>query len=216
MAEVKFCGLTRADDARVGASIGAAYLGVVFAGGPRRLDAERACAVLDGARGVGRARRVGVFGEQPADEIIDTARGARLDVLQLHGGADAEQVRLLRSGFDGEIWRVVRVRAGAMDDLLRDAAADVDAVLVDALVAGALGGAGVAVDWESLAAAFARVGRPSRLVLAGGLRAENVARAIGLVLPDVVDVSSGVESAVGIKDHAMMRAFAEAAARREQ
>jgi phosphoribosylanthranilate isomerase len=96
---------------------------------------------------------------------------------------------------------------------LRGAADGVDAVLVDALVPGTLGGAGLAVDWERLAVALDRAGRPRRLVLAGGLRPENVERAIGLVGPDVVDVSSGVESTPGIKDHAKMRAFAESAAR---
>jgi len=197
----------------MGASLGASYLGVVFAGGPRRLDARAARAVLDGAQGVGTAKRVGVFGQQSAREIAELAQEARLDVLQLHGASGANLVRALRMRFGGEVWRVVRVSSDTMDTALHGAADEVDAVLVDAFVEGALGGAGVAVDWESLAAAVARVGRPQKLILAGGLRPDTVERAIGLVLPDVVDVSSGVESAVGIKDHAMMRAFAEAAAR---
>lgn len=213
MAEVKFCGLTRAVDAEAGGALGAAYLGVIFAGGPRQLDATSARQVLDGAGGSSRARRVGVFGAQTADVIAATAATAALDVVQLHGASDASLVDALRQRFAGEIWRVVRV--GASDDgaALRTADHGVDAVLVDALVPGTLGGAGVAVDWEHLASALDRAGRPRRLVLAGGLRPENVERAIGLVAPDVVDVSSGVESTPGIKDHAMMRAFAEAAAR---
>ena len=213
MTEVKFCGLTRAVDAEVGGALGAAYLGVVFAGGPRQLDAASARRVLDGARGSARARRVGVFGAQPADVIAATAAAAALDVVQLHGSSDAALVDALRQRFAGEIWRVVRVPATAEPAALHVAGDGVDAVLVDALVPGTLGGAGVAVDWERLAAALDCAGRPRRLVLAGGLRPENVERAIGLVAPDVVDVSSGVESTPGIKDHAMMRAFAEAAAR---
>jgi len=213
VAEVKFCGLTRAEDARRGATLGAAYLGVVFAGGPRRLDAAAARVVLDGAHGVGTAKRVGVFGDQSPDSILASARDARLDVLQLHGASDAPLVQALRAAFDGEIWRVVRARDDAWGTGLRDAADGVDAVVVDALVAGALGGSGVAVNWEALASAIARAGRPRRLILAGGLRPTNVECAIGLVAPDVVDVSSGVERTVGIKDHAMMRAFADAAAR---
>lgn len=212
MAEVKFCGLTRAADAQVGGALGAAYLGVIFAGGPRQLDAASARLVFEGALGVP-ARRVGVFGAQSARAIADTAATAGLDIVQLHGPSDAALVGAIRQRFAGEIWRVVRVPAVADAAVLRGASDGVDAVVVDALVAGALGGTGVAVDWERLAAALASAGRPSRLVLAGGLRPENVARAVGLVAPDVVDVSSGVESSVGIKDHASMRAFVEAAAR---
>ncbi len=212
MAEVKFCGLTRAVDAQVGGALGAAYLGVVFAGGPRQLDAASARRVFEGAVGV-KAQRVGVFGAQTAEVIADTAAAAALDIIQLHGASDAALVDAIRQRFRGEIWRVVRVPEVAGAAAFRGAANGVDAVVMDALVAGTLGGTGVAVDWQRLAAALESAGRPRRLVLAGGLRPENVARAIGLVAPDVVDVSSGVESSIGIKDHARMRAFAEAAAR---
>lgn len=212
MAEVKFCGLTRAVDAQAGGALGAAYLGVIFAGGPRQLDAASARLVFEGAIGA-QARRVGVFGMQTAQAIADAAAVAGLDIVQLHGPSDAALVAAIRQRFTGEIWRVVRVPAVADAAALRGTADGVDAVVVDALVAGALGGTGVALDWERLAVALERAGRPSRLVLAGGLRRENVARAVALVAPDVVDVSSGVESSIGIKDHASMRAFAEAAAR---
>ncbi|MHB0963718.1 MAG: phosphoribosylanthranilate isomerase [Gemmatimonadaceae bacterium] len=212
MAEVKFCGLTRAVDAQAGGALGAAYLGVIFAGGPRQLEAASARRVFEGAPGV-KARRVGVFGAQTAQAIADTAAAAALDVVQLHGPSDASLVNAIRQRFTGEIWRVVRVPAVVDQAALRGASDGVDAVVVDALVVGALGGTGVAVHWERLAAALESAGRPSRLVLAGGLRPENVAHAVALVAPDVVDVSSGVESSIGIKDHASMRAFAEAAAR---
>lgn len=212
MVDVKFCGLTRAVDAEVGAALGAAYLGVIFAGGPRQLDVAAARLVLDGA-GSENARRVGVFGAQTAQAIADMAAAAALDVVQLHGASDVALVDAIRERFSGEIWRVVRVPDVADAAVLHGAADGVDAVVVDALVPGSLGGTGVAVDWDRLAAALDRAGRPSRLVLAGGLRPENVARAVGLVAPDVVDVSSGVESSTGIKDHASMRAFAAAAAR---
>jgi phosphoribosylanthranilate isomerase len=209
--DVKFCGLTRAADARAAAALGAAYLGVIFAGGPRRLDAVRAKAVLDAAAGVGIARRVGVFGAESAADMAALAAGVGLDVVQLHGDAGPRLVALLRQSFDGQVWRVVRIGRDTPDAVLRAAGDGVDAVVIDTLVEGAQGGTGVALDWERLAAMFDRVGRPRRLVLAGGLRPGNVATAIGLVAPDVVDVSSGVESATGIKDHALMRAFAVAA-----
>ena len=213
MADVKFCGLTRAEDARLGASVGAAYLGAIFAGGPRQRNAAEARALFDAAAPGGNARRVGVFGTQAVPDIAAIAREAGLDVVQLHAGADAELVRELRRHFGGEVWRVLRVRGRARAAELRTAAAGVDALVVDSLTEGALGGTGVPLDWEALAEALDRAGRPARLVLAGGLRPDNVGRAIAVVSPDVVDVSSGVESAPGLKDHEMMRAFAVAAAR---
>jgi len=221
VADVKFCGLMRRDDASAAAAMGAAYVGVIFAGGPRRLTADSARTVLDAARGAARGvargasvpRRVGVFGDQPAAEIITLARAARLDVVQLHGAAPPAAVAALRAGFAGDVWRVVRVRGGDEAAVLHGAGDGVDAVVIDTLVDGAPGGTGVALDWERLAALLQQAGRPPRLVLAGGLRPANVEQAIGLVAPDVVDVSSGVESSVGIKDHVLMRAFADAAAR---
>lgn len=194
------------------AALGAAYQGVIFAGGPRRLTVDAARAVLDAGSAAGPARRVGVFGEQSAQEIAQVARVVALDVVQLHGASAPTLVAALRREFGGNVWRVVRVRGDEPNDVLRDADHGVDGVVIDALVDGALGGTGVAVDWTRLAASLQRQGRPARLVLAGGLRPVNVAQAVGLVAPDVVDVSSGVESAVGIKDHAAMRAFALAAA----
>lgn len=211
MAEVKFCGLTRAQDAAFGASLGAAFLGVIFAGGPRRRTPAEARALFEEASRAGPAQRVGVFGDQAAGEIVDVAREAGLDVVQLHGASSGALVNEIRRTFGGEVWRVLRVKWTSLEMDIRKAAADVDALVLDAFVDDVLGGTGVALDWDSLSAAIDRAGRPTRLVLAGGLRPENVERAISLVAPGVVDVSSGVESAPGIKDLAMMRAFAEAA-----
>jgi phosphoribosylanthranilate isomerase len=85
-----------------------------------------------------------------------------------------------------------------------------DAVVLDAAVVGQLGGTGVAIDWAALAPEMHRLRMRGRVVLAGGLRPENVARAVALATPDIVDVSSGVESAPGAKDPERMRAFARA------
>jgi phosphoribosylanthranilate isomerase len=84
-------------------------------------------------------------------------------------------------------------------------------VVLDAHVEGVLGGTGRTLDWQGVAAATADLrGRGAMLVLAGGLRAQNVGAAIRMLAPDVVDVSSGVEQAPGIKDHQQMHAFADA------
>jgi phosphoribosylanthranilate isomerase len=88
---------------------------------------------------------------------------------------------------------------------------EADAVLLDARVQGRLGGTGVKLEWGSLADSVSALRGRTPVVLAGGLNPENVAEAVRLMAPDVVDVSSGVESAPGIKDHAKMRAFFDAA-----
>jgi phosphoribosylanthranilate isomerase len=208
VAEIKFCGLTRPADAGFAGELGAAYLGVIFAGGPRMLSAERAAEVLDGC--TTGAQRVGVFGSATASEIGRIAREARLDVVQLHADPRAADVAAVRSVSAARVWAVVRVTDALpadIDDLFGTA----DAVLIDALVPGSLGGSGVAVDWEALRPELGTRGS-GRVVLAGGLTPDNVARAVAALRPDVVDVSSGVESAPGIKDHARMRAFAAAVA----
>jgi phosphoribosylanthranilate isomerase len=205
---VKFCGLTRVEDAALGATLGARYLGVIFAGGPRLISPERAAALFAGAPGT--YRRVGVFGSQPAEEIARVARGAGLSVVQLHGDPSPDAIDRVRASFDGEVWAVVRTTGVELPGDLRTLFATADAVVLDAKVAGALGGTGVALDWESIAPRLEDAREAGRLVLAGGLTPGNVRRAADLLRPDVVDVSSGVERSPGTKDAARMRAFVEA------
>lgn len=207
-AEIKFCGLTRREDARQAVALGASYTGVIFAGGPRMLTAERAAEVLGDVSAP--IKRVGVFADQPVGELHDIAAAARLDVMQLHGAFDAKRMTDLRSRFAGEIWQVVRVTGAALPPSVEDMVRHADGLLLDAYAPGTLGGTGLALPWEELAAAVARLRKGIRLILAGGLRPENVTRAIDALSPDVVDVSSGVESAPGIKDHDRMRAFRDA------
>ncbi len=175
------------------------------------LTPAAARAVFDAAASAGAARRVGVFGSQGVEEILAVVGETGLDVVQLHGASHSRTVSELRRNFGGEVWRVLRVSGASREPDLRAAAEGVDAVVVDAFAEDGLGGTGVPIDWVSLASTLERSGRPPRLVLAGGLRPDNVKRAIELVAPDVVDVSSGVESAPGVKDGTLMRAFAEAA-----
>ena len=208
MAEIKFCGLTRAVDAEHAVSLGASYVGVIFAGGPRLLNVDRAPAVL--ARVPPSVYRVGVFADQIPEEISEIADRLSLSVVQLHGSVDLARVRRLRDLFMGEIWLVHRVDR---PELPLDAAAVTlpgDGLLLDAYVPGVIGGSGRSFDWDRLAPGLDTIRHEKRLILAGGLRPENVAAAIAAIHPDVVDVSSGVESAPGIKDHDRMTAFRDA------
>ncbi|MEO8622088.1 MAG: phosphoribosylanthranilate isomerase [bacterium] len=206
-AEVKICGLTRSVDAEFADAAGAAYLGVIFAGGPRERSAAEARITLAGRR----ARKVGVFASQSPREIADIASLVGLDVLQLHGASDAARIAAVRAATGLEVWAVVRSSTGVLtehDEELADAA---DALLVDAMVPGQLGGSGVTLPWLQLGESLDAMASGHRIILAGGLTPDNVSEAIDYVSPMVVDVSSGVESAPGIKDQKLVRAFIAAA-----
>jgi phosphoribosylanthranilate isomerase len=205
--EIKFCGMTREEDVDAAVALGARYVGVIFAGGPRSITVERARKLLRRVpSGVG---RVGVFG--PVVETAGyTAQELDLEVVQLHGDPDAAAVALVRKAFGGAIWAALRVPGDAIPAHAADLFRAADAVVLDAFSPSGLGGTGTALPWADLARAVAAIRHPGRLVLAGGLRPETVSTAVRALHPDVVDVSSGVESAPGIKDHAKLRAFRDA------
>ena len=210
LARIKFCGLTRADDAAYAAELGAGFVGVIFAESPRRLDPGAAKKVLDGAGTT--ARRVGVFGSNSPDDIGGVAGEVGLDVVQLHADPTGADVIAVRERFKGEIWAAVRIGDAHMPQEAEILLEQADAIVLDARAQHVLGGTGEALPWSELAADLARVRGGVSVVLAGGLRAENVGTAIRTLAPDVVDVSSGVESSPGVKDHRLMKAFAGAVA----
>lgn len=207
MVEVKFCGMTRDEDVREAARLGASFVGAVMTASKRRVTAEHArslFAALDGTT----VRSVGVFGDEPLDDLIVAARLAGCDIVQLHGRAlrpDASD--RLREELAVEVWHVVRVGPEGVSPGDRDGVNGADGVLLDTLALSALGGTGETFDWASVAGEVRDLRFGRRLIVAGGLRPENVRRAIDRLAPDVVDVSSGVESAPGIKDHQRMAAF---------
>jgi phosphoribosylanthranilate isomerase len=205
LAKVKFCGMTRPQDAALGAEIGAAYIGVIFADSPRRVEPTTARRIFDAAgKGV---KRVGVFGTNDPDEIVGAAEAASVDILQLHADPTPADVSAIRKRFGGEIWTAIRMAGThipAESEMLFDVA---DAVVLDARSEKRLGGTGQALPWDQLAIDLARDRGSSAVVLAGGLKPSNVASAIRTLAPDVVDVSSGIESAPGIKDPWLMREF---------
>jgi phosphoribosylanthranilate isomerase len=203
--EVKICGLTRPGDAELAARLGAQYLGVVFAGGPRRVTPGQAATIVGAA---GQIPVFGVFGSQGCDEILRVRDSAGLAGAQLHGGASAEAAaRLRREGMEV----LVVARLGGPSDL--DALGALRTlgfpVLVEPRVAGALGGTGVVLSTDlAMRARSCLRGHP--MILAGGLTAETVGAIVRLVRPDAVDVSSGVEQIPGIKDPQRMSRFLEA------
>jgi phosphoribosylanthranilate isomerase len=205
---VKVCGLTRPEDAHGAEALGAAYLGVILAGGPRLVTTAQAAEVLGPPRsGV---RRVAVFGAHGADEVARLRDALCLDVVQLHGAATPGMVAWLRAGGAAAPWPVVRVAGSALPPEAADLAAAAGVLVLDALVPGQLGGTGVPLDWPALADAVGalRASVPGvQLVVAGGLRPGNVRAMCQVLLPEVVDVSSGVEVSPGIKDPARLAQF---------
>lgn len=212
--DLKFCGLTRAEDAAVAAELGAAYAGAIFAHGPRLLDVPRAEAMFAGL-GDAPVARVGVFGAQPVDAIARIADEVRLHVLQLHDGGTVDRLLLLRRLFRGRIWIVVRVTGSTLEAVPDEVVGSIDGVVLDTAIGGRSGGTGVTFDWAATAAQVRAWRERTSVVLAGGLRSSNVEEAVRTLSPHVVDVSSGVESSPGVKDHGLMRAFAQAARLRE-
>lgn len=208
MVEVKICGVCRPEDARSAADAGASYIGVILAPGRARSRSRaEAAAILDACA----ARRVGVFVDEAPEAVAEAARELALDVVQLHGVEGIDAIDRIRDSFTGEVWKAVRVRAAA--DVAHASAAyfaRTDALLLDGWSARDHGGAGVRFDWDGIARSDA-VPAGVRIVLAGGLTPENVADAVRLLRPAVVDVSSGVESSPGSKSPDRIRAFVDAA-----
>jgi phosphoribosylanthranilate isomerase len=184
-------------------------VGVVLAGGPRSLDPMRARTVLDGA---GRTvERAGVFVTNDPVQVARTVRAARLDIVQLHGDPTADDVRAVRQASGVKVWAVARVNGAISPDDIRSLWEAADALVLDSRVNGKLGGTGTPFDWGSAQQGVR--GRSVPLVVAGGLTAANVAQAIETLRPEIVDVSSGVESSPGIKDHTRIADFIDAVRR---
>jgi phosphoribosylanthranilate isomerase len=201
---VKFCGITRLEDAQEAARLGAWAIGLNhWAKSPRRCDSAVAAEI--GAALRRRLQIVGVFVNASLDEIDSAAEDESLTMLQLHGDEGPAFCREAARRTGLKVIKAVRVRSAA--DVQAAEAYRTDFHLLDAHRPGVPGGSGASFDWELVADRRSDV----PLILAGGLTPDNVTEAIATVRPFAVDVASGVEAKPGIKDHALMNAFAEAA-----
>lgn len=192
---LKICGITNQEDAGAAIAAGATAIGFNFyARSPRCIAPELAAGILSPA-GV---RRVGVFVNEERARIEEIVRIARLDVAQLHGDEDPVDYPAAAA-----VWKAARVSDGF--HISQYDGCPAEALLLDGPAGELYGGSGRAFDW-SLAGVGAR-----RIILAGGLDASNVARAISLARPWGVDACSRIESAPGKKDHRKMTEFLAAA-----
>ncbi|GGE32616.1 N-(5'-phosphoribosyl)anthranilate isomerase [Agaricicola taiwanensis] len=207
--EIKICGLSTRDTLEAALEAGADQVGfVLFPKSPRNVDLTAASELAEQARG--RASVV-VLTVDPDDALLDEVMTKiRPDVLQLHGSESPERVSEIAARYDVRIWKAVALDRA--EDLKRAGAyaAVADRVLFDAKPpkgADRPGGNAVSFDWNLLA----ELDLAKPFVLSGGLDPENVGEALRVTRAPAVDVSSGVESAPGIKDAEKIRAFVRAA-----
>ncbi len=197
---IKFCGITRLEDAHAAVDAGAWALGVIlWPPSPRAGTLEVAAEIAAAYR-----RRVevcGVFVDATLDEVASAVDIAGFTMVQLHGSEGPQYCSEIQRRTGAKVMKAVRVRG--REDLQALRAFHTNFWMLD-------GGGGTTWDWSLQ---VPRQHPP--LILAGGLTPENVADAIAAVPPFAVDVASGVESAPGIKDHDKLRAFAEAVASTE-
>ena len=195
----KVCGMTRLTDALHAVQHGATALGFVFwPRSPRYVDPWRAAAIIKELPGTVTA--VGVFVNQPVDDIQRIVVTTGITAIQLHGDEPAAYAGAL----GWPVWRAVALQHA---DTTLPMWPPTTTILLDAHDAALRGGTGRTIDWRSAA----RVAATRRVVLAGGLTPANVQGAIETVRPEGVDVSSGVEQAPGVKDLDKVARFLERA-----
>jgi phosphoribosylanthranilate isomerase len=216
---IKICGTTSLEDARLAVEAGADAVGFVFAPSPRRVSVEHAAGIVAGLPG--EIEKIGVFVDAAFAEIEAAVERCGLTGVQLHSEAGAELPARLKERFGAglSVLRVAHFDAEAVKAVEAiDADPNVDAVLIDSRTATAVGGTGMAFDWDAAREALfeqnGAVRKPR--IAAGGLTPANVREAIATLRPWGVDVVSGVEAAPGRKDAEKVLAFvagARAAAR---
>jgi phosphoribosylanthranilate isomerase len=216
---VKICANTTLEDAQAAMDLGADAIGFVFAPSSRRMTPEAVGSIT--AKLNGSAERFGVFHVMDFEEIRDTVHVAGLTGAQLHGGVSIPLLAALRQEFGSSLSITQTLHwdlnggPDASEDLVRivrdlQASGLVNRILVDSKVGNALGGTGRSFDWNAARALFRDAGE-MEMIVAGGLRPENVGEAVERLRPFGVDVASGVESMPGRKDPERLRQFIQRA-----
>ncbi len=204
---IKFCGITRLDDAELAVSAGAWAIGLIFwPRSPRRCELDAAGEIAGAVKR--RAEVAGVFVNATLDHVAAIADAVGLTMLQLHGDEGPAYCSEAARRTGCKVIKAVRVRSGA--DLRALAAFHTDYHLLDSYVAGLPGGTGETFSWDIVRGNWIPTRPRVPVILSGGLNPDNVADAIAAVRPFAVDVASGVERAPGVKDQDKLTAFAAA------
>jgi len=208
MVRVKICGITNAADAVAAIDAGANLLGFNFYEKSPRYIAETEAAKIR-PQLPKKVEAVGIFVNASPAEVTALCKLLKLDAAQLHGDETPETVAEVSR--DVSVWKAFRVEPDFHLKTL-DEYSEASAFLFDAAYTGQYGGTGRTTDWD----VARRAATGHRIILAGGLKVENVAAAVRIVRPYAVDVASGVESRPGKKDHGRMREFIQEVRRGER
>jgi len=210
---VKICGLTDPDQARAVAAMGADAIGLVFAPSKRQITPEQGAFIV---KTIGdTAQTVGLFVDASTEDINAVVEQTGVSRVQLHGDESPQIV----ADINVPCWKVFHVRDENFAVEIHDwliclpEGVEVEAILLDAYSPHVAGGTGESFNWQFVARTRDEglLGDLPPIILAGGLTADNVAEAIRVVQPSMVDVSSDVEVSPGVKDLAKVKAFLQAA-----
>ena len=202
---IKICGLRRKQDIEYANILKLDYIGFIFAKSKREVTKEEAVELkrnLDS-----NIKVVGIFVNEDIEKVIDIARSVELDVIQLHGDEDENYIKRLKDKLKlknacKEIWKAIRVKdKESLNDI---DTLDVDGLLLDTYSKEAYGGLGETFNWDLVK----NLNLNKKLILAGGIDEENVEVAKSTVKPDIIDVSSGIETK-GFKDFEKMKLLIE-------
>lgn len=196
MIKIKICGIKSENDINIINKYMPDYIGFVFAKSLRQVTADMVsnfnikCTI----------KKVGVFVNEDINVVCKTARICKLDVIQLHGDEKQQYIDELKAKCDCNIWKAIRVKDE--NSIIEANKFSVDSFLFDNFSCGEFGGSGTIFDWSLLKKANVK------FALAGGLYILNIENAIALSSPQIVDISSGVETN-GIKDEEKIKQFIE-------
>lgn len=206
---IKICGITRAEDARLAAELGADAIGLVFhPASPRAVQPDSIAAIV--AELPAFVTVVGLFVDPSAVSVARVLDTGLVQCLQFHG----EESLAFCQSFGVPFIKAIRVENLASARSRLQPFQGQCSVILDSFVQGALGGTGRTFDWDTARTLVEDAANP--IILAGGLTPDNVAEALARVVPYAVDVSSGVEHSPGVKDPQKMRRFFQAVYRADQ
>jgi phosphoribosylanthranilate isomerase len=213
---IKICANTNLPDAQLAAELGADAVGFVFAPSKRQVTAAEVASITPHLPT--HIERVGVFPALSAEAIAQQAQQAGLTAVQLHGGVNLALLQHLDKLFNNKIaiiqtvhWQVDgdAANVASVSQQLQEIAEQgiTRRVLIDSKIGNATGGTGTPFDWNAAREVFSNAGKGLKLIVAGGLRPDNVADATQRLEPWGVDVASGVEETPGHKSHEKLAAF---------
>ena len=201
--KVKICGITNLEDARFASGALADYLGFIFyPESPRYIEPAKAGAIINWIEG---PLKVGVFVNQPLDDVNRIVKETGIDIVQLHGTESPEYCSLIES----PIIKVIHVSENSSVNDLKNKISEyssvIDYLLFDTKTTDLWGGTGKVFDWNLLKSISYEI----PFFLSGGLNASNIKESIDMTHPNVVDLSSGLEESPGLKDFDKIEEFFE-------